>query len=61
MGANCTYTIHVGVGKLIAPNISNNNLSPSKLQFSRSGQSVQMIFDGALSAWLILGRGCSVF
>jgi hypothetical protein len=61
MGANCTYTIHVGSGNLIAPNISNNNLQPSKLQFTRSGQSVQMIFDGNLSAWLILGRGCSVF
>lgn len=61
MGDNCTYTIHVGSGKLIAPNISNNNLQPSKLQFNRSGQSVQMIFDGTLSAWLILGRGCSVF
>jgi hypothetical protein len=61
MGENCTYTIHVGTGKLIAPNISNNNIQPSKLQFNRSGQSVQMIFDAMLSAWLILGRGCSVF
>ena len=61
MGANCTYTVHVGSGYLIAPNISNNNLQPSKLQFTRSGQTVQMIFDGNLSAWLILGRGCSVF
>jgi hypothetical protein len=61
MGENCTYTIHVGSGKLIAPNISNNNIQPSKLQFNRSGQSVQMIFDAMLSAWLILGRGCSVF
>lgn len=61
MGENCTYTIHVGSGNLIAPNISNNNIQPSKLQFNRSGQSVQMIFDATLSAWLILGRGCSVF
>lgn len=61
MGDNCTYTIHVGAGNLIAPNISNNNLQPSKLQFNRSGQSVQMIFDATLSAWLILGRGCSIF
>ena len=61
MGDNCTYTVHVGSGKLIAPNIGNTNIQPSKLQFNRSGQSVQMIFDGTLSAWLILGRGCSVF
>ena len=60
MGDNCTYTVHVGTGHLIAPN-AGNNTQASKLQFSRAGQSVQMIFDNVLSSWLILGRGCSVF
>jgi len=60
MGTNCTYSVYIGADNLIAPNISNN-IPPTTLQFSRSGQSVQMIYDGTLTAWIILGRGCSVF
>jgi len=60
IGENCTYTVHVGSGHLIAPN-AGNNTQASKLQFNRAGQSVQMIFDNVLSSWLILGRGCVVF
>jgi len=59
MGDNSTYTIHIGQGNIIAPNIGNN-IQPSKLQFIRAGQTVQLIFDNQLSAWIILGRGCSV-
>jgi hypothetical protein len=60
MGLNCTYTIYVGLGKIIAPN-PGNNTQASILQFNRAGQSVQMIYDSILSSWLILGRGCAVY
>lgn len=59
MGTDCTYTVHIGEGKIIAPNIGNN-VQASKLQFIRSGQTAQLIFDAQLLAWIILGRGCSV-
>lgn len=61
IGSNCTYTMFVGAGNLIAPNISNSDLLPQNLQFNRAGQSVQMIFDNNLSAWVVLGRGCYIF
>jgi len=61
MGTNCSYSVYIGSGNLIAPNIGNNDINPTTLQFNRAGQSVQMIFDGQLSAWIILGRGCMIF
>ena len=61
MGTNCSYSVYIGAGNLIAPNIGNNDINPTTLQFNRAGQSVQMIFDGQLNAWIILGRGCMVY
>ena len=60
MGNNCTYTVYVGSGKLIAPN-AGNNIDASILRFNRAGQSIQLIFDAVLSAWLVVGRGCAIY
>ncbi len=60
MGDGCIHTLHFGEGKLIAPNSLGNTPPPTKLIFKRRGQSVNLIYDAVLAAWVILGTGAYV-
>lgn len=60
MGDGCIHTLFFGEGKLIAPNSLGNTPQPTKLVFKRRGQSVNLIYDAVLAAWVILGTGAYV-
>ena len=60
MDAGCTHTIFFGAGKLITPNPINAGSQPTKLVFKRRGQSVQLLYDATLAAWILLNSGCYV-
>lgn len=55
MGDNCIHTIFFGEDKLIAPNSLAATPKASRLVFKRRGQSVNLIFDAVLGAWVIIG------
>lgn len=54
IGSNCEYRLAFPSGKLIAPNPLNGAL-PTNITFRRSGQSIELMYDSSLAAWVIVG------
>jgi len=57
MVANSKYVLQFAPNTLVTPNPPNNTGSPTKMTFQRSGQSIQMIWDATLGAWIPIGTG----
>ena len=62
MGTGCNYTIHFPSGTLIAPNPLNTDPTqkPTKIIFKRQSQSVQLVYDSVLNAWVLLNSGAYI-
>lgn len=66
MGIGCSYTVFLGIGKLIAPNpptlLNPTPSQPSQIIFKRMGQSCELVYDILNSAWILTGgNGCYIY
>jgi hypothetical protein len=60
IGNNCEYRLAFPSGKLVAPNPLGGPL-PTRITFKRSGQSVELLYDNSLAAWVIVsGTGAYI-
>lgn len=61
MDPGCTYTLHFGNGKLIAPNPINISTQPTRIIFKRQGQCAKLLFNATGSgSWILLTGGVYV-